>query len=303
MGVPLGLSWSDYDEALIRRGEVLLDVGFVSNWEHGLRELNCPGKLGRPFEFPDPYIEFLVFLKIGFKLPYRMVQGAVRALSKVIRLEEMHFTHMRRRILRAKKPSVKVEENRKTDDPVTLIVDSSGLSTTRKGAYIEKMWRKQKRKFVKLHITVDEKTKKIVEFRVTGSRTADTKKFPPLVKGAAKKKGRKNIAKVYADTAYDSRVNFNLLDNMGVEPAIKVRRGSSTKARGSPARRREVLLSNKLGYEDWKNLKGYGQRWLAEIAFSAFKRVLGEELSSRKFNAQKTEAAFKVLLYNKFITI
>jgi len=298
--MPLGLCWSDYNEALIGRGEVLLDVGFVSDWSRSLKELNCPGKLGRPFEFPDPYIEFLVFLKLGFKLPYRMVQGAVRALSKVIRIEEMHFTHMRRRIL-AKKPSVKVE---KTDDPVTLIVDSSGLSTTRKGAYIEKMWRKQKRKFVKLHIAVDEKTKKIVEFRVTGSRTADTKKFPPLVKGAAKKKGgSKNIAKVYADTAYDSKVNFNLLDNMGVEPAIKVRKGSSTKARGSPARRREVLLSNKLGYEGWKNQKEYGHRWLAEIAFSAFKRVLGEELSSRKFSAQKTEAAFKVMLYNKFMTV
>ncbi len=302
--MPLGLCWSDYNEALIRRGEVLLDIGFVSSWKYGLEELNCPGKLGRPFEFPDPYIEFLVFLKLGFKLPYRMVQGAVRALSKVIRIEEMHFTHMRRRILAKKKPSVKVEENRKTDDPVTLIVDSSGLSTTRKGAYIEKMWRKQKRKFVKLHIAVDEKTKKIVEFRVTGSRTADTKKFPPLVKGAAKKKGgRKNIAKVYADTAYDSKVNFNLLNDMDIEPAIKVRKGSSTKARGSPARRREVLLSNKLGYEGWKDLKQYGRRWLVEIAFSAFKRVLGEELSSRKFSAQKTEAAYKVMLYNKFMTV
>src|SRR3989304_7211795 len=130
--MPLGLSWSDYNEALIRRGEVLLDVGFGSNWSRSLKELNCPGKLGRPFEFPDAYVEFLAFLKIGFKLPYRTVQGAVRALSKVIRIEQMHFTHMRRRIL-AKKPSLKIEE--KTDEPVTLVVDSSGLSTTRKGAY------------------------------------------------------------------------------------------------------------------------------------------------------------------------
>jgi len=142
-----------------------------------------------------------------------------------------------------------------------------------------------------------------VEFRVTGCKTADIKKFPAIVKGAAKKRSGKNIAKVYADAAYDSRVNFKLLDNMGIESAIKVRKGSSTKARGSPARRREVLLSKKLGYEGWKDIKQYGRRWLVEIAFSVFKRVLGEELSSRKFSAQKTEAAFKVLLYNKFMTV
>mgnify|MGYP002397114877 CR=1 FL=1 len=292
----MGLSWSDYNEALIRRGEVLLDVGFVSDWSGELDGMNYDGKLGRPFEFPDSYIEFIAFLKIGFKLPYRMVQGAVRALSKVIRIEEMHFTHMRRRIL-AKKPLMKVEE---TDEPLTLVVDSSGLSTTRKGAYIEKMWRKQKRKFVKLHIAVDKKTKKIVEFRVTGSGTADTKKLPPMVKAALKKN---RITKVYADTAYDSRGNFNLLDDLKIEPVIKVRKDSTTKAKGSPLRRREVILFKKLGYEGWKSLKDYGKRWLVEIVFSTFKRVLGEELFSRRFHSQKIEASFKVLLYNKFMTV
>jgi len=294
--MPLGLSWSDYNEALISRGEVLLDVDFVRDWGCELEGMNYEGKLGRPFEFPDSYIGFVAFLKIGFKLPYRMVQGAVRALSKVIRIEEMHFTHMRRRIL-AKKPQLNVE---KTDEPLTLVVDSSGLSTTGKGAYIEKMWRKQKRKFVKLHIAVDRKTKKIVEFRVTGSKTADTKKLPPLVKAASKKN---KITRIYADTAYDSRVNFNLLDDMNIEPIIKVRRDSTTKAKGSPLRRREVLLYKRVGYEGWKNLKNYGQRWLVEIVFSAFKRVLGEELFSRKFYAQKLEASLKILLYNKFMTI
>src|SRR4030067_2838105 len=169
--MPLGLSWSDYNEALIRRGEILLDVDFVKDWSHELNGMNHPNKLGRPFEFPESYISFVAFLKIGFKLPYRMVQGAVRALSKVIRIEEMHFTHMRRRIL-VRKPPMKVDETNQNES-MTLVVDSSGLSTTKKGAYIEKLWRKQKRKFVKLHIAVDKKTKKIAEFRVTGSRTHD----------------------------------------------------------------------------------------------------------------------------------
>jgi hypothetical protein len=52
----------------------------------------------------------------------------------------------------------------------------------------------------------------------------------------------------------------------------------------------------------WKKLKDYGQRRIAEIIFSPFKRVLGESLRSRKFLCQKAEASFKVMLYNKFLS-
>ena len=42
--------------------------------------------------------------------------------------------------------------------------------------------------------------------------------------------------------------------------------------------------------------------WIAEIVFSSLKRVLGEDLLSRKFKAQKIEAGLKVMLYNKFMS-
>jgi hypothetical protein len=46
------------------------------------------------------------------------------------------------------------------------------------------------------------------------------------------------------------------------------------------------------------------ERWIAEIVFSSFKRVLGESLHSRKFLCQKAEASFKVMLYNnKFMCV
>jgi hypothetical protein len=68
-------------------------------------------------------------------------------------------------------------------------------------------------------------------------------------------------------------------------------------------RREEVLLIRELGYERWKQLKDTGRRWIAEIVFSSLKRVLGEDLLSRKFKAQKIEAGLKVMLYNKFISL
>jgi len=64
-----------------------------------------------------------------------------------------------------------------------------------------------------------------------------------------------------------------------------------------------VLIIKKLGYEGWNQLKYAGRRWIAEIVFSSFKRMLGENLLSKKFKTQKIEAGLKVMLYNKFISL
>jgi hypothetical protein len=103
-------------------------------------------------------------------------------LSEYLRIEEMHFTHIRRSILKIK-PSVrnlgfKGEEDVK---PITLIVDASGLTISKKGDYIEEKWIREKKEFFKLHIAVDEKSKKVVSFRITKGNVHDTKKFGPLL--------------------------------------------------------------------------------------------------------------------------
>jgi hypothetical protein len=302
---PLGMqSWHDYDEALIERGCAILDLGSLTSWREELDAMNGE-KLGRPYEFPNSYISFLAFVKVGFDIPYRTVEGITRELSEYVRfVEEMHYTHMRRRILssmKGKKPSELIgAADADGDEPMTVIVDSSGLSVSNKGSYIEDAWKKEKRKYVKLHILADKKTGKIKGFRVTSEKTADTKKFVPLVKEVAKKR---KVAKAYADAAYDARKNFNLLDEIGAEPAIKLKKGASTKALGSPLRRQEVLMLDALGYDGWKSARDYGKRWLVEIVFSSFKRVLGETLRARTFLSQKAEASLKVMLYNRFLSI
>jgi hypothetical protein len=72
---------------------------------------------------------------------------------------------------------------------------------------------------------------------------------------------------------------------------------------GSPLSGQEAIMMDALGYEGWKEVRDYGKRWLVEMTFSAFKRVLGETLRSRKFLSQKAEASLKVMLYNRFLSI
>ncbi|MEM3249418.1 MAG: hypothetical protein QXT35_07030 [Conexivisphaerales archaeon] len=66
-----------------------------------------------------------------------------------------------------------------------------GISTTKKGPYIEQMWKK----FIKLHIMADRKGK-VVGFRVTSERTGNTKKFLPLVKEVVRKKGNIGLSRL-----------------------------------------------------------------------------------------------------------
>jgi hypothetical protein len=283
---------------LIERGRVLIDVGFLKSTNIEIKKMN-QGKVGAPFEYSRSYIHFLAFLKIGFKIAYRTVQGITRGLSDYIRIEEMHFTHIRRRMLKIR-PSVGQLNFEKNDKPITLIVDASGLTVSKKGDYIEEKWIREKKEFIKLHIAVDEKSEKVVSFRITKGNVHDTRQFGALVRDSAK---NHHVEKVYGDKAYDNRRNFNILDDIDAEPAISIRKNASTRSKGCPLRRDEVLLIKKLGYEGWKQLKDAGKRWIAEIVFSSIKRVLGENLLSKKFKAQKVEAGLKVMLYNKFISL
>ena len=297
--MPLNKSWHDYNESLIERGRVLIDVSFLKSSNKEIKKMNI-GKVGAPFQYSDSYIQFLAFLKIGFKIPYRMVQGIVRGLSEYVRIvEEIHFTHIRRRMIKIK-PSIGNDNDNDNEEPITLVVDASGLTVSKKGDYIEEKWIRKKKEFIKLHIAADAKSKKVVSFRITRGNVHDAKKFCPLVTESSKKC---NIDRVYADKAHDNRRNFNLLDRLDVEPVIAIRNNASTRARGCQLRREEVLLLKKLGYQRWKQIKDAGRRWIAEIVFSSIKRVLGEDLFSKRFSAQKVEGGLKIMLYNKFISL
>jgi hypothetical protein len=227
-------SWHDYNESLIERGRVLIDTGFLKSANAEIKKMN-EYKIGAPFQYPASYIQFLAFLKIGFKIPYRTVQGIVRGLSDYVKIEEMHFTHISRRMLNIKLSSIGELNFEENGEPITLIVDALGLTVSKKGDYIEEKWIREKKEFIiKLAIAVDDdKSKKvIVSFRITkGNDVHDTRKFGRLVKEAAEKH---EINKVYADKAYDNRNNFNILDDINIEPAIIIRKNASTtKSNGS----------------------------------------------------------------------
>jgi len=293
-------NWSTYTESLIERGHILMDIGFIKSQRRELKSMNNK-KVGRPFLYPDSYVQFLAFLKVGFSISYRTVQGIVRGLAEYIRIEEIHFTQLRRRIKRMCTNFRDNYKNEKIDESITLVIDASGLTISKKGTYIEDKWRKERREYLKLHIAVDVKSRRIISFRVTKGTVHDSKKFVPMIKEISK---NHRIAKIYADKAYDSKTNFNLLDKLHIEPVISIRKNANDgRTRKCKSRNELVHLIQNIGYDRYKKLKDTGQRWIAEVVFSSLKRVLGEHLLSSKFNMQKVETALKIMLYNRFVSL
>jgi hypothetical protein len=50
-------NWREYNEKLVRRGEILLDLDFLRSWNQELEDMN-KDKAGRPYEYPVSYIRF-----------------------------------------------------------------------------------------------------------------------------------------------------------------------------------------------------------------------------------------------------
>ena len=148
---------------------------------------------------------------------------------------------------------------------------------------------KAKRGYLKIHIAVDVKRKKILALKVTDEKVGDGLMLQPLVEEASEK-GK--ITKTIGDGAYDTKHNFRYLDDKSIEPVIKVRRNASSRAGGCMPRK---LVAQEYLHdpEAWKRNHGYGQRWMVETVFSTFKRLFGEYPSPIRFRYMVKEMILK----------
>ena len=160
--------------------------------------------------------------------------------------------------------------------------------------------RNKKKGYLKIHVAVNIKTKEILALEVTDEKVHDGRIMRRLVKHVLDNHDGENvrIKSALSDGAYDSNGNFKFLNDKGIEPAIKVRKNSITSSKSNRMRNREVMQQTK-DFLKWKKKKRYGQRWIAETAFS-IKRMFGEHVSAFRFQNMVKEMVLKVSLYNLF---
>ncbi len=267
--------WRAYNAALVKRGEILLDLRIVKGWRCELAEMNR-GKEGAQYEYPESLIKLLAFIHFYLRLPYRQLEGFTKMLARYADgLKAPDYSSMAWRIQRL---DVKLNDAlARSNDEVVLALDASGIKVANRGEWMRHKW-KVRRGWLKIHIAVDVKSKRILAMEVSKEKVADGRRLRSLINEASK---QVKLTKVIGDGAYDSKKNFRYPTTKEIVPVIKVRRNASSKANGCMPRK---LASHEYlrNPEAWKRRHGYGQRWMAETVFSTFKRLFGEYASARR---------------------
>jgi len=290
------MGWKETDEKLIRRGELILDPKFLENPKQELKTMN-KHKRGRNYRIANTYIQLLAAMRYLYGMPYRQLEGFTRALHRLVPSTppRADYSGIRKRILRL--PVDPYRSLKETNEPVTIAVDSTGISVHKAGGWVERVHGKKKR-YVKLHFAVNTETHEVVAMEVSTDDRHDAKALPGLVEESGR---YVRVAKLYGDGSYDSGEVYGLLEARGVEAIVKPRKNSRLDT-GPPSRRRSVERYRELGHEAWAALTGYGRRWAVETAYSTFKRLFGEHSMARGFENIARELMAKVSLYNALIS-
>src|SRR3954447_24264097 len=298
------MKWSIYNQSLVRRGEILLGFDVIDNWDAELKEMN-KDKVGEPFHYPNTFLLLLGYAKVYFHLPYRQTEGIAKGHAKGKVPSIPDYTTISRRINRL---NIKVEDaiitdKESTKDNYTIIaIDSTGIKVTNRGQWIRDKWDIRKG-YLKIHIAVDIKSKKILSMKVTDEHIHDSKMLPELIQSIIKSNSA-TASKLFADGAYDSNETFRYLSDNGILPCIKVRKNARVGWKKERNMLRNLsIISQKKDLQEWKDSVSYGQRWIVETVFSCLKRRFGEYVYSVRLKNMIQEMMLKASLYNKMISV
>jgi hypothetical protein len=75
------VKWSEYNESLVRRGEILLGFDVINNWDNELEEMN-QGKIGEPFHYPNTFLLLLGYAKVISFAIQRQTEGIAQGHAK-----------------------------------------------------------------------------------------------------------------------------------------------------------------------------------------------------------------------------
>lgn len=295
------MNWNKYNESLVKRGEILLDFDVIDNWDNELEEMN-KNKEGRKFVYPDSFIKLLGYMKTYFHLPYRQTEGIVRAHAANTLPSIPDYSRICRRInrLNIKINDDDTDKSNLHDDYFVIAIDSTGVKVTNRGEWIRHKW-KVKRGYLKIHIAVDIKKKRILSLIVTSDQVHDGKVLSELVDDITIKHN-KIIDSVIADGAYDNNKIFQFLSFRGIQPVIKIRKNSRCRKTNHYLRNKNVQLQ-KTNLQQWKDSVSYGKRWIVETVFSCIKRMFGEYVTAIRLQNMIKEIVLKASLYNWFQSI
>ena len=181
-----------------------------------------------------------------------------------------------------------------------IAIDSSGLKRFgRDEWHQEKYAISAKRSWRKLHIAVD--TEHVIHACILTDRfISDEAVVPNLLEQIDEE-----IEHVTADGAYDKGPVYNAVSEKFPNAEIIIPPDSDAvyNKTNHPQRNRNLQEITTFGRMNWQRARDYGRRNYSELCIQRYKRMLGNQMHSREFSRQETEAMIGCGALNKMTSL
>lgn len=236
--------------------------------------------------------------KVLFKLPLRQTTGMVAILLKMANLDSAvpDYTSLcRRQTSRA----VQIPY-RRADDPLNVLVDSTGIKFLGDGEWQARKHGIQGRpKWRKVHLATDTTTSDIRAVEFTPNSDGNSPVLPELL-GQIPHGGK--IGTVTTDGADDTRRCHAAIIDRQATAIIPIRKNAWPWKEDCPAAiaRNETLRATRhYGWAFWKRWTGYHVRSQIEAKIRCIK-AFGERIAARDPDRQTAEIQIRIALMNRF---
>lgn len=317
--------WKVYNRQLVERGMKLasriktIKTEVVEFWDEELNQMN-EGKEGRRFQYTDSMIIFFSIIRSAFNInSYRNLQGlGILFFDKV-----PDYTRINRRIRELDldtltKINRELTRARTKDRVIDISMDGTGVQINGKYVWIDKKTKKvRKRDWKKINIAIDVETRQIVGIKVLGrnDNEGSHKNTVNLMGDVFSNLDETTrIRKGYGDGGYDNIENFEMFEELGIEPVIRIKKKSrdvasfmnntiikesKRKKYFSKKRNREAVKQHFWDY--YVKEYGYGKRSGIEGIIGSFKRFFRENLFSKIDDMIEREILTRVLIWNSVV--
>jgi hypothetical protein len=290
-------NWPEYEKALRARGDVTV---WISEEACDAWTPAPVGKRGGQRLYSDIAIQTVLTLRLLFHLPLRATEGFVASIFKLAGLElgvPDHTTLSRRN------QTLCVDDPARTptSEPISLIVDSSGLKICGQGEWhTKKHGQKSRRRWKKLHIGVDD------EGRIRTSLVTDGHAQDPTVVPELLEQLDVTLKRFVADGIYDNATVYGAIaEHQGgipVDVVVPPRRNAapSRTAATAPTQRDDhiaTILAD--GLSQWRWESGYYAQSRVENVFSRYKAIFGGHLREKRQDSQEREAQLGCAILNQ----
>jgi IS5 family transposase len=289
-------NWSEYEKALVQRGSITfwLSGNIEKVWLYTGEK-----QRGSQYDYSDKAIEIMLTLKEVFHLTNRGVEGFVRSLFQMMKIDLPVPDHS---TLSRRGKTLKVKLSKQASSSLNLVLDSTGLKIYGEGEWkVRKHGYSKRRTWRKLHLGADPESGEIQAVLLTENNVSDDAAVKELLEQI-----EQTLLACAADGAYDKRKVYDALNRHSpeVEILIPPRKNARIWQHGNSKTERlkrdeNLRYIRKHGRRQWKDDSGYHMRSLAETAMFRLKTIFGGELSARLLETQTTQALIRCWALNK----